>query len=54
MRGHIRFLIWGLILLGVDGCTPALPPEPLRIQITGGRVHLAIPLPRPRRRIADR
>ena len=35
MRGHIRFLLWGLLLLGVDGCTPALPPGPLRIQITG-------------------
>ena len=35
MRGHIRFLLWGLLLLGTDGCTPALPPGPLRIQITG-------------------
>ena len=35
MRGHIRFLLWGLLLLGVAGCTPALPPGPLHIQITG-------------------
>lgn len=35
MRGYIQFLLWGLLLLGVDGCTPALPPGPLRIQITG-------------------
>lgn len=35
MRGYIRFLLWNLILLGVNGCTPALPPGPLRIQITG-------------------
>lgn len=35
MRGHIRFMLWGLVLLGADGCTPALPPGPLRIQITG-------------------
>ncbi|MDE2704385.1 MAG: hypothetical protein OXI35_04905 [Gemmatimonadota bacterium] len=35
MRGYIRFLLWGLVLLGADGCTPALPPGPLRIQITG-------------------
>ena len=35
MSGHIRFLLWGLVLLGAGGCTPALPPGPLRIQITG-------------------
>ena len=35
MRGHIRFLLWGLVLLGAASCTPALPPGPLRIQITG-------------------
>ena len=35
MRGHIQFLLWGLVLLGTDGCTPALPPGPLLIQITG-------------------
>ncbi len=35
MRGHIRFLIWSLVLLRMAGCTPALPPGPLRIQITG-------------------
>ena len=35
MRGHIRFLLWSLVLLGANGCTPALPPGPLRIQITG-------------------
>ena len=35
MRGHIQFLLWGLVLLGAKSCTPALPPEPLHIQITG-------------------
>lgn len=35
MRGHIQFLIWGLVLLGIARCTPALPPRPLHIQITG-------------------
>ena len=35
MRSHIRFLLWSLVLLGANGCTPALPPGPLRIQITG-------------------
>ena len=35
MRGHIQFLLWGLLLLGTDGCTHALPPGPLLIQITG-------------------
>ena len=35
MGGHIQLLLWGLLLLGADGCTPALPPGPLCIQITG-------------------
>lgn len=35
MHSHIRFLLWSLVLLGANGCTPALPPGPLRIQITG-------------------
>ena len=35
MRGYIQFLLWSLVLLGAAGCTPALPPGPLRIQITG-------------------
>ena len=35
MRGHIQFLLWGLLLLGVNGCAPTLPPGPLLIQITG-------------------
>ena len=35
MRSYIRFLLWGLVLLGAAGCTPDLPPGPLRIQITG-------------------
>ena len=35
MLGHIRFLIWGLVLLGAEGCSPALLQGPLHIQITG-------------------
>ncbi len=35
MRSYIRFLLWSLVLLGAAGCTPVLPPGPLRIQITG-------------------
>ena len=35
MRSHIRFLLWGLVLLGANSCTPVLPPGPLHIQITG-------------------
>ncbi len=35
MCSHIRFLLWGMVLLGVAECTPALPPRPLHIQITG-------------------
>ncbi len=35
MHSHVRFLLWGLVLLGVAECTPTLPPEPLHIHISG-------------------
>ena len=47
MRDHIRFLLWGLILLGTNGCTPALPPRPLHIQIIGEEFNWQFRYPGP-------
>ena len=47
MRGHIRFLLWGLVLLGANGCTPTLPPGPLHIQITGEEFNWQFRYPGP-------
>ena len=35
MRRSLGIALWSLVLLGAAGCTPDLPPGPLRIQITG-------------------
>ena len=35
MRRSLGIALWSLVLLGAVGCTPDLPPGPLRIQITG-------------------
>ena len=35
MRRIMEIALWGLVLFGMARCTPALPPRPLHIQVTG-------------------